>query len=753
PTPTPTPGLTATAGVNVTSGAAPLTVTFSATASGGTTPYSYSWAFGDGGTSTAQNPGYSYNTAGTYVAQLIVTDAKGKQALSSVTIVVRPAIVVTVSGSPATGPAPLAVNFTGGATGGDSGPYTYSWDFGDGSTGTGAGTSHTYTSGGTYTATLTVTDGLGDSGSAIIGISPLGAGLAASPTSGNFNLNVNFSATPVGGSGTYTSYNWTFGDGGTATTTIAATSHTYMAAGTYNATVQVVDSTPSSVTSAAVAITVTTPPLTATASGAPTTGLAPVTVNFTGTAGGGTPGYTYAWNFGDGSAPVTGLTSPTTSYTYNLPGSYTATMTITDTTAPVQTATATVNITSNAPVPGIGSVSPPFGPETGGTSVTITGTYFENATAVKFGAKLATFSAPTCDGLGNCTIVATSPSSAAGTVNVIVITPGGTSPASNDQFTYDPAWFSSTATGPSGREGAAMANDGTEVVLFGGSNGLTDLSDTWIWTGSAWTSSTATGPSARQGAAIAYDSSHGSVVMFGGDCTLLVLNCDLNDTWTWSSTTKTWTAGQANNSAPGGNQPSQRAGAMMVFDANRGQVILFGGYTQGLLGTTYYNDLWVYNFNASKWTQVLASNCASTTQPACRAYGSMGRDGSGQIVLFGGANATSTLGDTWTLSTSTWTLYTLSSPPARQQAALGFLNKPGGGTAVSLVLFGGRNGSTVLGDTWTWSGGRWLQIYGAGAGSPSARYDASAATDTSNGVVIFGGNSGSALDSDTWVIK
>ena len=748
------PSTPASATSNVTSGTAALTVNFTGSATGGTTPYTYSWAFGDGGTSTARRPSYTYNTPGTYVAQLIVTDARGNQGLASVTIVVRPAIVVSAGASPTTGAAPLPVSFTGSATGGDGGPYTYSWDFGDGGSANLASSSHTYTGGGTYTATLTVSDGLGDSGSAIVGISPLGIDLSANPTSGNFPLTVNFTATPAGGSGTYTSYVWTFGDGVTATSTTPTASHIYTAAGSYNATVQVTDSTPSNVTSAPLTITVNTPPLTASATGTtPTNGLAALTVNFNGAAGGGTPPYTYGWDFGDGSAPVTGLTSPATSYTYNVPGSFTATLTITDSTATPKTATATVGITAQAPVPGIGSVSPPFGPETGGTAVTISGTYFENASAVKFGSKSATFAAPTCDGLGNCTIVATSPAAAAGTVNITVTTPGGTTPATNDQFTYDLAWNSLTATGPSGREGAAMVNDGAKVVLFGGSNGLTDVSDTWTWNGTAWASSTATGPSGRQGAAIAYDSTHSRAIMFGGDCTLLVLNCSLNDTWVWNPGTNTWTQAQANTASPGGNQPSQRSGAVMVFDANRGQVVLFGGYTPGLLGSTYYNDLWVYSFNASKWTQVLASNCASTTQPACRAYGSMARDASGQIVLFGGADAGTVYGDTWTLSGSTWTLYTLNSPGARQKAALASYYHPGGGNASGLVLFGGQNGSTVLGDTWTFSGGRWQQIYSAGAGSPTARYDASAAQDTSGGMLLFGGNSGSGLDSDTWLIK
>ena len=50
-------------------------VTFSDLSGG--TPTSWSWTFGDGGTSTAQNPTYVYNTAGTYTVILTATNSQG----------------------------------------------------------------------------------------------------------------------------------------------------------------------------------------------------------------------------------------------------------------------------------------------------------------------------------------------------------------------------------------------------------------------------------------------------------------------------------------------------------------------------------------------------------------------------------------------------------------------------------------------------------------------------------------------------
>jgi PKD repeat protein len=77
-------------------------------------------------------------------------------------------------------------------------------------------------------------------------------------------------------------------------------------------------------------------------------------VSFSGTATGGTPSYSYSWNFGDGSAAST-LQNP--SHTYNSAGTYTATLTVTDSSTPAKTATSTLTITAS-PIAG----TPPGAP-------------------------------------------------------------------------------------------------------------------------------------------------------------------------------------------------------------------------------------------------------------------------------------------------------------------------------------------------------------------------------------------------------
>src|SRR5213594_3876311 len=64
-------------------------VTFTGTASGGTSPYSYSWSLA--GTSKTGNPASQSFTNGTYTISVIVTDAAGKMATSSQSLIILPA--------------------------------------------------------------------------------------------------------------------------------------------------------------------------------------------------------------------------------------------------------------------------------------------------------------------------------------------------------------------------------------------------------------------------------------------------------------------------------------------------------------------------------------------------------------------------------------------------------------------------------------------------------------------------------------
>lgn len=106
------------------------------------------------------------------------------------------------------------------------------------------------------------------------------------------------------------------------------------------------------------------------------------------------------------------------------------------------------------PVPAVLSVSPPTGPVAGGTPVTITGTGFTGAIAVKFGSADAT----SYTVVSATEITAIAPAGSAGTIDVRVTTPGGISPATSaDTFTY---------TGPATHFAVTIASPQTVGTMF-----------------------------------------------------------------------------------------------------------------------------------------------------------------------------------------------------------------------------------------------------------------------------------------------
>ena len=258
------------------------------------------------------------------------------------------------SGTPLSGFAPLAVNFTDASLPGGSAIASYAWDFGDGNTSTEQNPTHVYNTAGTYTVSLTVTDGDGNSAAETKtdyvtvdqAVAPI-ADFSGTPTSGLAPLTVNFSDLSTAGSGTITSYAWDFGDGGSSTE--QNPSYTYNAAGTYTVSLTVTDDLGNSGTESKTAYITVDAVVNPTAdfSGTPTSGLAPLTVNFSdlSTAGSGTI-TSYAWDFGDGGSS----TEQNPSYTYNAAGTYTVSLTVTDDLGNSGTESKTAYITVDAVV-------------------------------------------------------------------------------------------------------------------------------------------------------------------------------------------------------------------------------------------------------------------------------------------------------------------------------------------------------------------------------------------------------------------
>jgi len=271
--------------------------------------------------------------------------------------------------NPTSGQAPLLVQFSSaGSADPDGFIESYEWDFGDGSAVSIAPNPvHTYLAGGAFTATLTVTDdgGATSTSTLLIVVSPPDnypptAVLGATPTSGRAPLEVSFSS---GGSvdvdGTITSVEWDFGDGSPLSSQADPT-HTYTSVGTYVASLTVTDDQGDANTETIeISVVPNAAPL-AVAAGTPTVGKSPLVVAFSSAGSDDTDGTIVetSWDFGDGS-PLDTSASPF--HTYTAPGSYTATLTVTDDSGDTDTATVAITVNANQAPTAVANATPDAG--------------------------------------------------------------------------------------------------------------------------------------------------------------------------------------------------------------------------------------------------------------------------------------------------------------------------------------------------------------------------------------------------------
>ena len=373
-------------------------VTFTSSVSGGVSPYTYRWQYRASSSGSWTNvstngtgPSYTLTTAARhngYQYRCVVTDKNGQTGTSniaSLTVIVS-SPTVTIS------PASLSVNqgaaakFTSSVSGGTA-PYTYQWQYRTSSSGSwtkvssgGTGSSYTLTTAARhngYQYRLIVTDKNGQTGTsnvAALTVIPVASlKVTISPTSLTVDAGAaaSFKATASGGTAPYT-YRWQYrtsssgswtnvssgGTGATYTLTTAARHNGYQ----YHCIVT--DSTGKTAASGTAALTVISP-LKVTISPASLTVDAGATASFKATASGGTAPYTYRWQYRTSSSGSwTNVSSGGASATYTLTtaarhNGYQYHCIVTDGTGKTAASgTATLHVTTPAPVTLTVSISP-----------------------------------------------------------------------------------------------------------------------------------------------------------------------------------------------------------------------------------------------------------------------------------------------------------------------------------------------------------------------------------------------------------
>ncbi len=313
----------------------------------------------------------------------------------------------------------------------------------------------------------------------------------------------------------------------------------------------------------------------------------------------------------------------------------------------------------------------------------------------------------------------------------------------------------SAAESPSPRHGARMIYDpvNQRVLLFGGAKydtRYTFYSDMWAFdtASEAWIRVDApAGPQGRFNHNMVYDPDRHQIILFGG----FSGSGRIGDTWIYSVAENTWTRIDASPS------PSPRSDAGFVYDEAHGVAILFGGYG---LNDSHPDDTWIFDPEAGAWTQM----SPPTSPPAM--YGCMMvYDRANQAsLLHGGHWSSSTqsgvhgyISSVWVydLDEDSWTeVQTSSKPSARYWHMMAYDTSRG----ESLIYGGSSGGENMKSDTWTYDydTNMWTQIT-QGEG-PGPRENTWIAYDEANGAhVLFGGlgpgMQTTGLKGDTWILR
>lgn len=295
--------------------------TFTNTSTGGAT---YLWTFGDGvGTSTLLNPTYTYGTAGSFNAKLVVTSANGCKDSVTVPVTVNPSPTGTITDGPVCLGSATSFSVNPALVGG-----TYNWNFGDGvGTSTVQNPTYTYTTANTFNVYVVLTSASGCfdtvKSTAVVNPNPVADFSATQVCQGHPTVFTDLSTVKTGA---VSGWAWNFGDPGSGannTSTVQNPTHVYSTCGTFNVLLTVTTSA-SCTHDTTITVTVNPVPVPNFTATSVCVGLA-TTFTDGSTIGCGGVINTYNWNFGDGKGTSIAQ-NPT--YTYAAAGTYTVSLTV-----------------------------------------------------------------------------------------------------------------------------------------------------------------------------------------------------------------------------------------------------------------------------------------------------------------------------------------------------------------------------------------------------------------------------------------
>jgi L-ascorbate metabolism protein UlaG (beta-lactamase superfamily) len=286
--------------------------------------------------------------------------------------------------------------------------------------------------------------------------------------------------------------------------------------------------------------------------------------------------------------------------------------------------------------------------------------------------------------------------------------------------------------GPRNAHGAVYDLRDRSLVLFGGAGTDRVYGDTWRWRDGSWRRLSGTGPAARTFPAMTYDADRGEVVLYGGNRVLFG-----DSTHPPEMLGDTWTLRGGRWVRAAAKGPSPRAEAAVAYDARRRRTVLFGGYDLAPDGRPHrLGDTW--EWDGVRWAHVAGDGPAPRSGAAMAWHPDLG------AVLFGGSGGP--LNDTWRWDGRRWSRVDLPPTPGRFNTSMAL--DPASGR---LIRYGGWDGQGRVGDTWELQEGRWVQV--ARHGPPARNHSVLVSAPERGSVLLYGGHDGEAVFGDMWEYK
>lgn len=276
----------------------------------------YSWNFDDGSSSTDESPSHLYGAVNSYEVVLTTNTANGCSDSFSQSVFVSPLPNVNFSAEDVC--EETEVEFSN-LTSISSGSINYTWDFGDGNSSTETNPSHLYAARGDYDVTLTASTTFGCAeqitNSVSVSATPVADFEVDNVCDGQQSQFVNLSSVE---SGIITSFEWDFGDGGNSI--LENPGKLYLNAGTYEVLLKIISDNGCQAESTQ-DVTVYSVPLADFSVDGVCFGES-IEIDNNSSVDGGS--LTYTWRLGDG----TSSSSASPSHTYDLPGTYTISLSV-----------------------------------------------------------------------------------------------------------------------------------------------------------------------------------------------------------------------------------------------------------------------------------------------------------------------------------------------------------------------------------------------------------------------------------------